>query len=121
MGTHVCWAWVLSWQMAMGKISTFVAYNFTLPFFAAPNTSSETSCAKSFTCHRRAGVGHEYVTKSFIAVFKKPNTSSAPSSAAPGFRRLKMARAAMSTFSNNWRRRRWLWRRRRRRWWWRWW
>ena len=53
----------------------------------------------------------------FIAMFKKPSTSSAPFSAAPGFRRMKM-----DTFNNNWRRRWWWWwwrrrRRRRRRWW----
>ena len=42
-------------------------------------------------------------------MFKKPSTSSAPFSAAPGFRRLKMARAVTNTFNNNWRRRRWWW------------
>ena len=37
------------WQMAMGKISTFTMSNFTFPSFAAPNTSSATSFAKSFS------------------------------------------------------------------------
>jgi len=45
-----------------------------------------------------------------------PNTPSVPSSAAPGFRRLKMTHATLNTFNNNWRRR-WWWRRRRWRWW----
>ena len=44
-------------------------------------------------------VGHACVARSFIAVFKKPSTSSALFSAAPGFRRMKM-----NTFNNNWRR-----------------
>ena len=34
----------------MGKIKTFTMNTFKLPFFAAPNTSTATSCAKSFTC-----------------------------------------------------------------------
>jgi len=34
------------WQMTMGKISTFTMNNITFPSFAAPNTSSATSCAK---------------------------------------------------------------------------
>ena len=38
------------WQMTMGKISTFVMNNFTFPSFAAPNTSSATSCVKLFSC-----------------------------------------------------------------------
>ena len=38
------------WQMAMGKISTFAMNNFTFPSFAAPNTSSATSCVKLFSC-----------------------------------------------------------------------
>jgi len=51
-------------------------------------------------------------------VFKKPNASSAPFTAA-GFRRLKMARATTNAFSNTWRRSCWWWWwRRRRRWWW---
>jgi len=121
---RACWAWVLSWQMAMGKINTFTMSTFALPSFMAPNTSSATSCARSFTCvlhvspEGRRG-GGACVAKSFIAMSKKPNTPSAPSSAAPGFRRLKMARATMNTFNNYLRRRWWWWwrRRRRRRWW----
>jgi len=35
--------------MAMGKISTLALKTFTLPSFAAPNTSSATPYAKSFT------------------------------------------------------------------------
>jgi len=31
----------------MGKIKTFTMNNFTLPFFAAPNTPTATPCAKS--------------------------------------------------------------------------
>jgi len=50
------------------------------------------------------------------------NTFTLPSSVAPGFRHLKMARATTNTFNYNWRRRWWWWwwwwrRRRRRRWW----
>ena len=48
--------------------------------------------------------GHACVARSFIAMFKKTSTSSAPFSAAPGFRRMKM-----NTFNNNWRRRWWWW------------
>jgi len=36
--------------LAMDKIKTFTMNTFTLPFFAAPSTSTATSCAKSFTC-----------------------------------------------------------------------
>jgi len=38
------------WQMAMDKTNTFTMNTFILPSFAAPNTPSATSCAKSFTC-----------------------------------------------------------------------
>ena len=38
------------WQMTMGKINTFAMNNFTFPSFAAPNTSSATSCVKLFSC-----------------------------------------------------------------------
>jgi len=38
------------WEMTMGKISTFTMNNFTFPSFAAPNTSSATSCVKLFSC-----------------------------------------------------------------------
>ena len=34
----------------MGKIEAFTMSTFTLPFFAALNTSTATFCAKSFTC-----------------------------------------------------------------------
>jgi len=47
---RACWAWVLSWQMTMGMMNTFAVNTFALPSFAALNTSSATSCAKSFTC-----------------------------------------------------------------------
>jgi len=36
-------------QMTMGKIRNFTMNNFTFPSFAAPNTSSATSFAKSFS------------------------------------------------------------------------
>jgi len=49
------------------------------------------------------------------------NTSSAPSSAAPGFSRLKMTSSTTNTFKNNFKSRGWWWRRRRRRRWWWWW
>ena len=38
------------WQMAIGKISTFTMNNFEFLSFAAPNTSSATSCVKLFSC-----------------------------------------------------------------------
>jgi len=44
----------LALALTMDKKSTFAMDTFTLPFFAAPNTSPATSpatsCAKSFTC-----------------------------------------------------------------------
>jgi len=43
------------------------------------------------------------------------STFTPPSPAAHGFRRFKMTRATTNTFNNNWRRRWWWWRRRRRR------
>ena len=76
------------------------------PSSAAPNTSSATSCAKSFKCvlhvvpKGRRGE-RVCVAKSFIAVLKNLYRSSVPSSAAPGFRRLKMARATTETFNDN--------------------
>ena len=45
--------------LTMGKTKTFTMSTFTLPFFAAPNTSAATSCAKS------------------LPSFAAPNTSSA--------------------------------------------
>ena len=36
--------------LTMDKIKTFTMDTFTLPFFVAPNTSTATFCAKSFTC-----------------------------------------------------------------------
>jgi len=50
VGERVCLAWVMSWQMAMGKIKAFTMSTFTLPSFAAPNSPSATSCVESFTC-----------------------------------------------------------------------
>ena len=37
-------------QMTMGKISSFTMNHFMFPSFAAPNTSSATSCVKLFLC-----------------------------------------------------------------------
>jgi len=55
----------------------------------------------------REGVGHACVAKDCDD--QKPSTSSAPSSAAPGFRRLIMTRATINTFSSIWRGRWWRW------------
>jgi len=62
------------WQMTMGKINTFTMSNFTFPSFAAPNTSSATSCAKLFSCvlhvpPKGQAWGHACVARSFIAMF----------------------------------------------------
>ena len=55
----------LAFALTMGKINTFMMNTSTLPFFAAPGTSSATSCSKS------------------LPSFAAPNTPSATSCAAP--------------------------------------
>ena len=96
------------WQMTMGEISTFTMKNLTFPSFAAPNTSSATSCVKLFSCVLHVSPkGRRGGTRVL------PGPSLRCSKAQHVLR--PFLRSAWVPPHEWWR---WWWRRRRRRWWW---